>query len=474
MLKSIMSFSVSNIVNLFIGLFTVVVLTRVFSPEVYGVVNIFNTTVATGLSILYMGLDSSYIRFYNEPPINDSNKDLGTKLLLCCLIITFICALIFSIFFHKEFAYCFFGFENRIIVIMIFVSICAQLILRFLNIKYRMDFNIKQFTIQSVLTQIISKLFIVLAALLSFTINGVVSFSACSILAFSLLHIYVQRKMFFSFKNINNFEDYRKVFLFATFSAPLPVCMNVNISLTQQIITHLLDVSSVGVYSSAGYFSSILGALQGGFTTYWAAYMYRNYKYKQNEIKQVNEYLLLCIIVVFACMILGRDVIYLLIGSDYHESKDFFSLVLSYPIFMLAAETTSYGISIMNKMQYFFACFIVSICINLWMTYTLIPIVGLKGAAVASFVSGVFLYISRTIIGQRLYNSISDIKVTIIDNIIIILMALIPSVFSDVLSNVFVPLLLVMALIINKERIFCIKNKLIGLIKLLLNISAKG
>ena len=460
MLKSIMKFSVSNIVNLFLGLFAVVVLTRVFSPEVYGILNIFNTTVATGLSLLYMGLDSSYIRFYNEPPQNDSSKELGTKLLLCCLVATFVCALLFSIVFYKEFSDCIFGFENRIIVIMIFVSICAQLILRFLNIKYRMDFNIKQFTIQSVFTQIISKMLIVVAAFLSFSINGIVSFSACSILAFSLLYIYVQRKMFFSLKNINSFKGYRSVFWFAVFSAPIPICMNVNIFFTQQIITHLLNVYSVGVYSSAGYFASILGALQGGFTTYWSAYMYRNYKNMQNEIKKVNEYLLLAIIAVFSCMILGRDVVYLLIGSDYHESKEFFSLVLSYPIFMLAAETTSYGISIMNKAQYFFACFIISVCINLGLVYVLIPIAGLKGAALASLVSGVFLYISRTIIGQRLYNSISDKKITIIDNIIIILMALIPAFFSDVLSNILVIFLLLIALIINGEKILYFKNKL--------------
>ena len=75
----------SNMVNMVIGLFSAVILTRVFVPEVYGVLNIFNTTVATGLSIIYLGLDSCYIRFYNEPPDNTSNKQLGTKLLLMCI-----------------------------------------------------------------------------------------------------------------------------------------------------------------------------------------------------------------------------------------------------------------------------------------------------------------------------------------------------------------------------------------------------
>lgn len=463
-LKTILKFSVSNIVNLILGLLSAVILTRTFSPDIYGLLNIYNATVATGASILYMGLDVSYIRFYNEPPKDDGNKELGTKLLLCCLLVTVISAFIFSVFFYKEFSDNVFGIESRIIVTMVFVSIGAQIILRFLNIKYRMDFNTRQFTIQSIFTQVISKIFIIVAALLSLSINGVVSFSACSIFAFSLIYIFLQRN-FFSFRNINRFRNYRRVFFFAVFSSPLSICININTSFTQQIISHLIDVYAVGLYSSVGYFASILGALQGGFATFWSAYMYRNYKNKQNEIRQVNEYLLLAIIVIYAMLILGKDIVYLIIGDNYQESKSFFSLVLSYPIFMIASETTTYGISIMNKNQYSLACFIVSICINLGLAYVLIPFIGLKGAAISTFFSGMFLYISRSIIGQKLYNSISNMRITAVDVFIIILMALFPAFLSEVLSNALIIFLLVIALMINKEKFVLFLNKVLLMIK---------
>ncbi|MBR1796587.1 MAG: polysaccharide biosynthesis C-terminal domain-containing protein [Clostridiales bacterium] len=464
MLKTIIKFSVSNIVNLFLGVLSAIVLTRAFSPTIYGTLNIFNATVATGLSILYLGLDSSFIRFYNEPPSIDTNKELGTKLLFCSLLVTIIVSLVSIFVLYNDFSTYIFGFSSRIIVCMVFVSIIAQIVLRFLNIKYRMDFNTKQFTIQAILTQSVLKLFVIISALLAFNIEGVVSFSALSIMILAIVYSYVQRKSFFSFKNFSDYTQYKPVFKFAAFSAPLSICINLNTSLTQQIISHSLNVSSVGIYSSAGYFASILGALQGGFSTFWSAYMYSNYRDKQENIKKINEYLLLVIIIVYACLILGKDIVYLLIGQEYQESKSFFSMTLSYPILMLAAETTTYGIGIMKKTQYSLVCFIVSICLNLGLAYLFIPFLGLKGAAMASMLSGLVLYISRSIIGQKLYKSISDIRITIIDIIAIICLALVPAFLPERISYVAIIIIVAITIILNFERTKDLLRKFMGLL----------
>lgn len=465
MFKTILKFSISNIVNLFLGLLSAVVLTRVFAPDVYGELNIFNATVATGLSVLYLGLDSSFIRFYNDPPPGETSKELGTKLLSICLFLTLLVGFCFTVFFYKGFTIGLFGFESRIICAMVFVSIFAQIILRFLNIKYRMEFNTRSYNIQAILTQVSLKFFVIISALLSLSISGIITINAAGVLFLALIYLFVQRKSFFSFAGINDFSSYKSIFLFALFSAPLAICINFNTSITQQIIAHLMDVSKVGIYSSASYFVNILGAVQGGFATFWSAYMYSNYREKQEEIKKVNEYLLLAIILFFGCLILSKDLIYLLIGEQYQESKQFFSLVLAYPIFILASETTAYGIGIRKKTHLSLICFIISIIINLSLVYLLVPVMGLRGAALASTVSGLMLYIARSLIGQKLYQSISNKKLTIIDITFIVILALLPAFSNNVFSILGVCGIMLVSVMINKNAIEYFTRNILETIK---------
>ena len=460
MIKGILKFSVPNLVNMVIGLFSAVILTRIFAPEIYGVLNVFNTTVGTGLSIVYLGLDSSYIRFYKEPPEGSSNKQLGTKMMLISVLGDVLVGLVITVFFYDTFTEKLFGFSGRLICGLVFVSIFSQIVLRFLNIKYRMDFNAKSYTIQSVLTQVTLKLFVIVAALMNVGVEIVLLFNVLGVFVLSLAFIVIQRKAFFSFKRLFSFSGYSKVFKFAVYAAPLAICINLNNSISQQFIVKELGMPSVGIYSSANYFVTIFAALQGGFANYWSAYMYSNYKDKQEEIKKVNEYLLFAIIIVFSGMILGKDLIYLLIGSEYHESKTFFSLVLCYPMLSLAAETTSYGIALKNKNHLNLISFIISIASNLILAFFLIPVLGLKGAALAVMLSGVILYALRTFFGQKLYASVSDIRITVTDTVAIILLSIIPAVLDTYATCICVILIVLFVTVINRKYLGVLIQKL--------------
>ena len=67
-LKSVAKFSVPSWINFFIGLITVFIGTRIFTPDVYGVLNIFNTSSIAFVGFVCLGMDNAFIRFYHEPP----------------------------------------------------------------------------------------------------------------------------------------------------------------------------------------------------------------------------------------------------------------------------------------------------------------------------------------------------------------------------------------------------------------------
>lgn len=56
--------------------------------------------------------------------------------------------------------------------------------------------------------------------------------------------------------------------------------------MSQQIIREEIDAHALGIFASVSMFISILTAVQGGFSTYWSAYVYKNYSEEDSKIKK--------------------------------------------------------------------------------------------------------------------------------------------------------------------------------------------
>ena len=130
---------------------------------------------------------------------------------------------------------------------------------------------------------------------------------------------------------------------------PIGFVADLNTYLTQQIIHSDLSAASLGIFASSGIFAQILAGVRGGFTTFWSAYVFKNYKTEKDRISEMHGYIALFSIVLVSIVVIFRDVIYLFIGSDFHESKHFFSLLLILPILYFMLESTDKGIYLAKK-----------------------------------------------------------------------------------------------------------------------------
>jgi len=423
MLKSIFKFSISTWINFFISLFTAIITTRVFTPDIYGIINVFNTTSATIMSIICLGLDSSYIRFFNEPPAGNNSKQLTFKLISVSVSITAFVGVIISAFLYQPFTQAIFSRTSWLLSVMVFINVLSLLLLRFLNITYRMSFNVRQFTIQSILVQIFSKLFVVAAALFNPTAEVVISFNVLGVFILTVVYIFLQRKDIIPRKIDFDFTGYKPIFKYAFFTAPIYIAINLNGFFSQQIIAQTISLGAVGIYSTAYYFSTIISVLQAGFTTYWSAFMFSNYEKDRKKITGVHDYIMLFLIVAFIGMIIFKDLIYLLIGPQYQESKNFFALVSLYPILGIAAETTTYGMAIVKKNHITLINYTIAILVNLLSSIILTKQFGLTGTAAASCFSAIVLFALNTFWGQKYYKSISSIKRTVLCVVMIVVAA---------------------------------------------------
>lgn len=402
--SGIIRFYIPSIVSFVLGLVSAIVLTRVFAPETYGLLTIFNNTSTLLLAISYLGLDSAYIRFYNEPPKGVTSKDLCYSLLSICSTFLIAFGAIITLFFNEPFSERILGITSRLICSLLFLNVFAQLIIRFFLITYRMEMNTKRFSIVTILSQIATKFCVVIAAVLSSKIDIVMVFNTLGILliALFLLGVYSNNIIPKKKKLIIDHEVIR----YGVLEAPSPIIIQFNLFLVQQLIKHRFGMEAVGIYSSANYFLTIFGVLQSGFATYWSAYVYGKYKTNQETIKKAHNYLLIAVIFVYGLMILSRDLVYLLIGKEFHESKSFYALVLFYPVMLLLTETTGCGIHIAKKNHISLIINFCSVCFNVICALLLSPFLGLKGIAFSYGVSGLLYYSISSFFGQKFYKTI--------------------------------------------------------------------
>lgn len=334
------------------------------------------------------------------------------------MIISFVFILVFggiiTIWSGDKISFRLFGFVSKLFCVDMILNILAQLIIRYYSLTYRMQFKSKEYGLLTIAMQFVNKLFVLIAAFMTENIDIIITINALGAVLIALLLLtlrkgdIVPRKVrYVSLKNV-------EIYKFAIFSAPMPILINLNTVISQDIITRYLDNSALGVYASANYFTNLLIVIQSGFTTYWSAYMYANYKEKQEQIKKVHECLLFVVILFYSFLIIFKDLLYLLIGNEYHESKKFFAAVIFFPILSLMSETTTYGLSLKNKNHIKLLAYGCCVILNLIFAKVLVPQIGLSGAAYASAISGLIYYLICTITSHYFYVSISSVKKSII------------------------------------------------------------
>lgn len=380
-----------------------------------------------------MGMDGAMIRFYNEAPDEDTTSQLLYKNIIFSTISCIIVGIPVVFFAGYYFSDKIFGIVSKLVTGMVFVYSSCQIILRYLNISYRMSFQITNYNIQNIMIASASRIFVILAALFTSGFLFIVSLLTIGMFLTLLIYLFVQRneitprskngKKDYSI----SFKGYKHYFRFALFSAPTYIVINLNLYLSQQIIVGLMSSYALGIFASTGAFSHILNAMKGGFSTYWSAYVYKYYKTEQDKIIKMHDYVMFVTILAVSLLVVFRDVLYLAIGENFHESKSFFSLLLVMPVMNIVLETTEKGIFLRNRNEIAFISYLFFVIINIGLSFILIKSFGLKGAAAANAVSGVVLFMISSYYGQKHYKSISNIFKTMAGLCILLGILWIPS-----------------------------------------------
>lgn len=461
LLKGIFSYSISSWINIVVGFLSVIITTRIIEPDEYGVISLFLSASSFLMYILTFGMDGAFIRFYNEPPANNSKNQVLFRIIIYSTVIGLIMSFLMTGPLCKVISKYIFGSNSRVLVLMLVLYTYSQAIFRFLNISFRMGFKTKEYTIQNILINCFSRIVIIFVGLFSNRINDIMIAMGIGMFLLMLIYVYFQKREIIPVNTRGKLDitislkGYREFIKFSLYSAPSYFVTYFNGFMSQGIIRSSLDSFSLGIFSSCGMFKTIFSALQGGFATYWSAYVYKNHEEDKERIMEMHDYILLFSMICASGLVIFRDIVYVIIGRQYHDSKHFFSLLLIPAVLGFVRETTDKGIALAKRNEIILGANMVSVVINLMGCFFLTSYWGLIGAAYAEAIAGIVLYIIMTCYGQKFYRTIKNPTRSVIMTVLILGVMVYPSLTTNIFNIVIVTILFnVVAVIIMQKQIF--------------------
>ena len=420
-IKTLVGFSIVTWVSFIISFISAPVSTRIYSPDVLGKLNIFSTYSSLLMALVYLGLDQAYVRFYNEPILGKSNKAIFTFCILITLFALFLISIILIIF-NKEISFALIEEYDIGILVLIILNAFSGIITRYINLRYRMTYNVKLYTIQGILDILIIKILYLAVGFWNPTAKPAIIMMTISRFIVTTMFLLLQRKEFEFDKSMFKKDFYSEIVKYSLPLVPITFLAWANNSISQIIMQKMLGFSKLGIYSVGVGLASIINIIQVGFSNYWTPYVYQNYKDKDNKFWQIHKILISVIIMIGLSIILFQDILFILIGEKYRQAKIFFPFLLITPISYTIALTTGLGISISKKTIWDLILFFVNTIINIILCFILIPLFDVVGAALSAAISSIFSLIIRTIVGEKYFRSIKNYRYILIGLLLLISM----------------------------------------------------
>lgn len=431
---SIFKFSIATWINAVMLVAVIFLVNYVFrdAEGAFGLYNLFYTASMTVMSIAMLGLDHAYIRFYNEPPkgIKDS-RQLASACMLFSVVSLFVLSLIACLAFPQQISWLFFEGDTTRTKLIVFICVSAffQLVTRYFNITYRMQQNVKMYSLQSILLQFFSRVFYLFGIFFNKDIDTFVWFNVIGLGVFVLVFFLMQRRTMLPEKVEFEKSAYKPLLKYGVALAPNTIMQWVNQLFTLLYVHVLLGGAQLDIISFLSYLSMALGVIQAGFSTFWSAFIFGNYKEEQRKIRRVHDYLTFIMLSLMALMIMAQPLIFTIFGT-FKDGAPIFGLMMYAPMLLIISETTVYGILISKKSYFDSIGMAISLAITVVLSLVLVPQFGMVGVAVATAAAGIVMFIFRTIVAQRFYKSMDHPPKTAVSLLLMLVLCIVSFRFS--------------------------------------------
>lgn len=404
--KNISLFTFFNLLNSGIPFLLLPFLTVYLSPEDYGLVDIFYNIYLVALPVIGLSVVQSISRYYFEDV--NIGRFISTVMVILCVvgtIISIISSLLSSVFSDLLIDYSIPGYFIPIVLIYTLFSQISEVLL----LLWRVSYKTVQFGAFRV-SKTILDLGLSLVLIIGFGMDwkGRVIPQLLIAVLFGLITLFILYRKGLLLKNGYNIE-YRKEAL--SFSTPL-IFHSLGSSLLgfsdRFFILFMLGLNDVGIYSVGYQVGMILSLLQNSFNQAWVPFFFKtlkndNPKDKIKIVKITYGYFVIIIIVALMLYLITPFIYRVFIGKEFESGISVvFWILLGYAVLGMYKMMVNY-LFYLKKTKTIAFCTMFVVLINLGLNYILIYNNGIIGAAQATLISFIVLFVVIFIISKKNY-----------------------------------------------------------------------
>ena len=388
----------------------------------YGRFEMFNTIVGFGGTFAVLGMYDAMFREYFEKDYLEYKKivtSTSARIVFFSALLVTLLLIIFSritsqLFLNTP--------ENWEVVVMAAIGTFISANRAIISAPTRMKNQRGIYIFSGISYSLIYYLLAILFIKLGFNYYGLI-YGNLIASCYLLLFFYILNRKDFNL-NLFNIKVARELFKIGIPLVPCFVIYWTFNSMDKIMISHIIGINAVGIYSIGAKVASVSMFIYAAFAGGWQYFAFSTMKDKdQVELtSKVFEYLGVLSVIVFCIAIIFDDFVFtLFFTGDYVLGVLVFPYLFLSPLMLMLFQTAGNQLLVIKKSYLSTMTLAVGLIFNLGLNYFLIPIYGIKGAALATLVGYTCSVVSIVILTIKMQLLHIKLRFTVLAFILIFL-----------------------------------------------------
>ena len=428
LVKNVGLLTISNFATKILCFFLVPLYTNILTTEEYGTYDLINTTVGLAVPILTLNICDSVMRFSI-----DKNEDKTSVLSVGIKFFLISCLAVSAFLLVNDYFGIITIFANySIYFLMMYIT---QALFGIINNFVRGIGKIAELAVSGVLSS-----FVTILCNIIFLIPmhlGIKGYFFATIIGGIVPVIYLSVKIkIWKYIVLRNIEK-ETVQRMKKYSIPLianAVGWWINTVSDRYVVIAFCGLAVNGVYSAASKIPSILNIFQTIFSQAWTLSAVKDYDKKdQNGFfsKMYSMYNALMVVVCSALIVVDKVLAKILYAKDFYEAWKYAPFLMIAIVFGALVGYLGGIFSAVKESEIFAQSTVVGAVVNIILNLILVPFIGALGAAIATAVSYIIVWIFRLYHTKRFM----DIKINILRNVISYIILIVQAIMILIIDN---------------------------------------
>ena len=449
-----------------IAIFLLPFYTRYLSPAEYGVIDLFMVIGAIVNLTIALEISQGIARYYQDAK-NDKEKKEYTSSAFWFTVLVYLLFFFFSFVFRDTFTFWLLhdGSKKNIFLLAVF-AITTNGIFYFTQNQLKWEIKPKKsIIVMTVYFFLLASVSVYLLVARGLKVESIfIGQITGNIIAF-LVAIFYSRKSYGFIFCTSKFKE------MVSYSAPLvlsSIGVFVAIYIDRIAIKDLLGLEELGIYGVAYRFAAVAGLVMIGFQQSLTPLIFKNYKKKKtpSDIAKIfNVFIIFALIVIVASILFAKEIVVVFTSAAFYSSASLITILIM-AVFFSNMYIFAPGMSLAKKTKLIAIIAICAAILNIILNYTLIPVIGLRGAAYATLISAVCAFFLYQTLSNKYYHIPYQFKVFVYFVFILIASYGVVSIFDEInlisitIKTIYLLLVFVSSIFLLIEKKYLQKMKL--------------